>query len=63
MDLDSLLNLLNKTQVIEATTDDEICQAMLATHNAQENGHINGGDNDVEDDALIEPYPTYCKVT
>ena len=62
MDLDSLLNPLEESQVIEATTDEEICQAVLAAHSAQENGPSNGGDNDVEDNTPAEPCPTYHKV-
>lgn len=33
----------------------EICQAVLAAGNAQEEGPINGGDDVVEDDALLAP--------
>ena len=62
MDLDSLLNPLKESQVIEATTDEEICQAVLAARSAQENGPSNGGDNDVEDDTPAEPCPTYHEV-
>jgi len=32
---------------------------VLAAHKAQEEGPINGGDDDVEDNAPLEPCPTY----
>jgi len=48
--------------VIEETSDKEIYQAVLAAHKAQEEGPINGGDNNVEDDAPLEPCLTYHEV-
>ena len=38
MDLDNLLNPFEESQVIEETSDEEICQAVLAAHKAQEEG-------------------------
>ena len=65
MGIEALLNPSNKSQMIDGTTDKEICQAVLAAQNAQpEEGPtgINGRDDDVEDAALLEPYPTYREV-
>ena len=65
MGIEALLNPSNESQMIDGTTDEEICQAVLAARNAQpEEGPtgINGRDDDVEDAALLEPYPTYREV-
>ena len=45
--------------MMDDTTDEENCQAVLAARNAQEEGLINGGDDDVEDDAPLKPHPTH----
>ncbi|KAF8228864.1 hypothetical protein L208DRAFT_1402999 [Tricholoma matsutake] len=62
MDIEALLNPADKSHVIDETTDEEICQAVLDAQKAQEEGLINGGDNDVDDDAPVEPCPTCRKV-
>ncbi|KAF8239648.1 hypothetical protein L208DRAFT_1236572 [Tricholoma matsutake] len=62
MDIEALLNLADESHVIDETTDEEICQAVLDAQKAQEEGPINGGDNDVDDDAPVEPCPTHCEV-
>ena len=58
MDIEALLNPPEESRMTEETTDEEICQAVLAAHKAQEEGPING-DDDVEDDTALEPCPTY----
>ncbi|KAI0247237.1 hypothetical protein BJV78DRAFT_1285679 [Lactifluus subvellereus] len=62
MDIEGLLNPSDESQMIDETTDEEICQAVLAAWNAQEEGPINGGDDDVEDNTLLGPNPTYHEV-
>ena len=58
MDLEDLLNPPEESRMEDAT-DEEICQAVLATCNSQEEGPMDG---DVEDDAMAEPRPTYHEV-
>ncbi|KAG1904072.1 uncharacterized protein F5891DRAFT_946562, partial [Suillus fuscotomentosus] len=62
MDIEALLNLPEELQIMEEPRDEEIGQAVLAVRNTQEEGPINGGDDDVEDDSPLEPYPTHHKV-
>jgi hypothetical protein len=64
MDIEALLNPVDELpQVMEETTDEEICQAVLDAKKAQEAGLINGGDDDVDDDpSAIEPCPTHREV-
>jgi len=62
MDIEGLLNMADKSHVIDETTDKGICQAVLDAQKAQEAGPINGGDNDVDDDAPVEPCPTHREV-
>ena len=59
IDIDDFLNPPEKSRMTEVSTDEEICQAVLAAQNEQEGGA--SGDDDVEDDTP-EPYPTYRKV-
>ena len=63
MDINTLLNLPEESEM-EAATDEEICQAVLAAHDAQEGGDTNGlgGDGNGEDDAPVECSPTYREV-
>ncbi|KAF8225681.1 DDE-domain-containing protein, partial [Tricholoma matsutake] len=60
MDIKSLLNSVAKSWVIDETTDEEIYQAVINARQAQENGIINGGDDDANDDGPIEDCPTCC---
>jgi hypothetical protein len=46
---------------MDETTDEEICEAVLAAKKSQEEGPINGGD-DVDDDTPLEPRPTHREV-
>jgi hypothetical protein len=62
MDIEALLNPHEESQMMDGARDEEICQAVLATRNAQEDGPINGGDNDVDDDSPLEPCPTRREV-
>ena len=64
MDIEALLNLVDELpQVMEETTDEEICQAVLDVKKVQGEGQINGRDDDVDDDSsAIEPCPTHRKV-
>jgi hypothetical protein len=62
MDIEALLNPSYESRTMDEKTDEEICQAVLAARNAQEEGSINGGDDDIEDDAPLEPHPTCCEV-
>ena len=56
MDIKALLNPPEESQ-IDGTTDEEICQAVLAACNSLEEGPM---DDDVEGGVVIEPPPTYC---
>ena len=40
MDIEELLNPIDESQVMDKTTDEEICQAVLDTHKAQEEGPV-----------------------
>jgi len=62
MDIEALLNPADESQVMDETTDEEICQAVLDVRRAQEEGLINGGDDDVDDDASVEPCPMHREV-
>ena len=62
MDIEALLNSADESQVINETTDEEICQAVLDARKAQEEGLINDGDNDIDDDASIELCPMHREV-
>ncbi|KAF8240718.1 hypothetical protein L208DRAFT_1231660 [Tricholoma matsutake] len=57
MDIKALLNPADESHVIDETTDKEICQAVLDTQKAQKEGPINGGDNDINDEAPVKPCP------
>jgi hypothetical protein len=59
MSIESLLNPAEEKELIdEATTVEDIFMAVMASRDAQEMGEINGGDDDVDDDADFEPRPT-----
>jgi hypothetical protein len=62
MDIEALLNPHEESQMMDGARDEEICQAVLAMRNAQEEGPINGGDDDVEDDSPLAPCPTRHEV-
>jgi hypothetical protein len=62
MDIEGLLNSAEESVIIDNATDQEIYEAVMASHNAQEDILINGGDDDIDDDCLSEPYPTYKEV-
>jgi hypothetical protein len=62
MDLEALLNPADESRVMDETTDEEICQAVLDARKAQEEVLINGGDDDVDDDASVELCPTHREV-
>ena len=58
MDIESLLNPADESQVLTGTSDEDIYQAVIDSIAARENIEINGGDNVNEDDIPIEPRPT-----
>lgn len=62
MDIEALLNPVDESQVMDETTDEEICRAVLAMKNARELAEVNQGDDDPDDDALIAPQPTRREV-
>ncbi|KAF9060623.1 hypothetical protein BDP27DRAFT_1185037, partial [Rhodocollybia butyracea] len=58
----SLLNPENERIMLSDTTDKDIYKAVMDSPDAVENGEINGGDDDVDDDASITTLcPTRCK--
>jgi hypothetical protein len=58
MDIESLLNPADESQVLTGTSDEDIYQAVMDSIAARENIEINGGDDVNEDDIPIEPRPT-----
>jgi hypothetical protein len=60
MDIDTLLNPADKS--MDEATDKEIYQAVMVARQAQEDASINGGDDDVDDDAFIDDCPTHREV-
>ena len=62
MDIKALLNPADKSQVINKTTDEEMCQAVLDVRKTQEEGLIIDGDNNIDGDASSESCPMHCKV-
>ncbi|KIK00854.1 hypothetical protein K443DRAFT_99636, partial [Laccaria amethystina LaAM-08-1] len=50
-----------KSQVLTETSDEEIYQTVMDSIEAHENIKITGGE-DVNDDIVIKPCPTRCKV-
>ena len=58
MDLEALLNPPEESRM-EGMTDEEICRAVLAARGSQEEGSM---DDDPDDDAVVEPRPTYREV-
>lgn len=60
MDIEALLNLAGESNMaIDETTDEEIFDTVLAARKAQDEGPINGGDDDAEDDASAKECPTH----
>jgi hypothetical protein len=62
MDINELLNPADEEQNLDEVTDEEICKAVLDAQKAQEEALINGGDDDIDDDARVEPCPTCQEV-
>jgi hypothetical protein len=62
MDINTLLNPVDESRVMDETTDEEIYQAVIDARRAQEDTIINCGDDDVDDDALVEDRPTRREV-
>jgi hypothetical protein len=62
MDIEALLNPVDESHVVDEVTDEEIFHAVIDARNAQEDGPINGGDDDIDDNASIEACPTRREV-
>ncbi|KAG2354157.1 hypothetical protein BDR07DRAFT_1494994 [Suillus spraguei] len=62
MDIKALLNPPEESQMMDEVSNEDICRAVLVARNAQEEGPINGGDDDIEDDSPLEPCPTHHEV-
>jgi hypothetical protein len=62
MDISELLNPMNEEQIVDEVTDEEICRAVLDAQEAREEAAKNGGDDGLDDEATLEPYPTRCEV-
>ncbi|KAF8228036.1 hypothetical protein L208DRAFT_1123384, partial [Tricholoma matsutake] len=52
MDIEAVLNPADESQVINETTDEDICWAVLNAKNTQEDGLFNGGDDNVNSESL-----------
>ena len=63
MDIESLLNPVNESDVMDESTDQEIYEAVMSAVKACDNMEINGGD-DVDEECLatIDPAPTHKDV-
>jgi hypothetical protein len=59
MDIEALLNPIDKSQATDKTTDEEICCTMLAMKNVQGFAEVNQGDNDLDDNVPIAPQPSH----
>jgi hypothetical protein len=63
MGVEALLNPPDESGMIEETLDEDICQAVLAAHKAEDGGPSDGDNSDnVEGGAPVEPCLTYSKV-
>jgi hypothetical protein len=62
MDIKALLNPAAESQMIDEVTDKEIFHMVLDAQNAEEEGPINGGDEDIDDNASVEACLTCCEV-
>jgi hypothetical protein len=63
MGIEALLNSPDESGMMEETSDEDICQAVLAIHKAEDGGPSDGDDSDdVEGGAPVEPCPTYSEV-
>jgi hypothetical protein len=58
MRIKNLLNLAAECTLIDNTTDKDIYKAVIKSREGEENTVINGRDDDVDDNAVIEPNPT-----
>ena len=57
MDIESLLNWIEESQVLLGMSDKEIYQAIIEACDVM---HINGTDSEV--DVVVEPIPTWCEL-
>jgi len=62
MDIESLLNPADESQLLTGTSGEDIYQAVIDSIAACENIEINGEDDVNEDDIPIEPRPTRCNI-
>jgi DDE superfamily endonuclease len=62
MGVEALLNPIEESQVLDETSDEDICRAVLNARRAQENSQGNGGDDDADDDAEPEEIPSHQEV-
>jgi hypothetical protein len=60
--IEALLNPVDESHVVDEVTDEEIFHTVIDAQDAQEDGPINSGDDDIDDDASIEACSTCCKV-
>ena len=58
MDTEALLNPADESLIINETTDEEICRAVLDAIKAWKEGLIKDGNDDIDDDA----HPVACKL-
>ena len=63
MGIEALLNPPRESRMMEETSDENICWAVLAAHKAEDGGTISDGDaDDVEEGKPVELCPTYSEV-
>jgi hypothetical protein len=63
MSVEALLNSVEESQVMDETTDEEICHAVQNSRKVQEISCSGGsGDDDADDDAQPEEFPSHQEV-
>ena len=62
MDIEALLNLADESHIMDEVMDEKTFHVVMDAQNAQEDGPINGGDDNTNDDASIEACFTCCEV-
>ena len=62
MDIEALLNPMDESHVMDEVMDEEIFHVVIDAWNVQEDGSINGRDDDIDNNMSIEACLTHHKV-